>query len=210
MHQPVFWLFHPAPTTALFVQCVLIGWDNALRAIRLRWAMLGAGILSLYVAVSVGSNQTFFAFFVHYFAFNKETGWDRIRIWHYGWISVRNHPLFGIGHNEYERPEWMESSIDMFWLYKHLTFGIPTGVLMLFIFLATVVPTILKTNLTGRLDAYRMGWLFAMGGFFVVGWTVHFWNATYVLFLFLLGSGAWLTEVGPGAGGTKTNRKIGS
>lgn len=197
-----FLAFSSGPTTALFVQCLLIGWDNALRAIRLRWAMLGAGALSLYVAVSVGSNQTFFAFFVHYFAFSKETGWDRIRIWHYGWLSVRNHPLFGIGHNEYERPEWMEPSIDMFWLYNHLTYGIPTGALMLFIFFATVVPTILKTNLPGRLDAYRMGWLFAMGGLFVVGWTVHFWNATYVLFLFLLGSGAWFTEVGPGSGGT--------
>ena len=33
-----------------------------------------------------------------------------------------------------------------------------------------------------------------MTGFFLVGWTVHFWMATYVLFMFLLGSGMWLLE----------------
>ena len=33
-----------------------------------------------------------------------------------------------------------------------------------------------------------------MTAFFMVGWTVHFWGATYVLFLFLLGSGVWILD----------------
>jgi hypothetical protein len=33
-----------------------------------------------------------------------------------------------------------------------------------------------------------------MTGFFLVGWTVAFWDAAYVLFLFLLGSGVWILD----------------
>ena len=36
-----------------------------------------------------------------------------------------------------------------------------------------------------------------MTAFFVVAWTVHFWNATYVLFMFLMGSGVWMLDVKP-------------
>jgi hypothetical protein len=31
-----------------------------------------------------------------------------------------------------------------------------------------------------------------------VGCTVAFWDATYVLFVFFLGSGAWMLDVGAG------------
>ncbi len=34
-----------------------------------------------------------------------------------------------------------------------------------------------------------------MTSFFVVGWAVHFWNGTYVLFLFLMGSGASILDL---------------
>ena len=34
-----------------------------------------------------------------------------------------------------------------------------------------------------------------MTAFFLVGWTVHFWDAAYVLFLFLMGSGVWMLDV---------------
>src|SRR5690606_35923137 len=52
-----------------------------------------------------------------------------------------------------------------------------------------------KKGLSKRDEAYRLGYLITMAGFFLVGWTVHFWNATYVLFLFLVASGAWIREV---------------
>jgi len=29
---------------------------------------------------------------------------------------------------------------------------------------------------------------------FVAGWGVHFWNETYVLLMFLMGSGVWLLD----------------
>jgi hypothetical protein len=44
-------------------------------------------------------------------------------------------------------------------------------------------------------EQYRLGYLITMCSFFLAGWTVHFWNGTYVLFLFLLGSGYWMLDV---------------
>ena len=122
------------PLSALVVQALLMSWGWFLRGFRYRWHVLAAFFASLYTAVSLVSNQSFFEFYVHYFAFSQDTGWDRIRIWHYGWLSVFNHPIFGIGHNEYQRPEWMEPSIDMFWLINFVRFGYIAGILMFLIF----------------------------------------------------------------------------
>ena len=34
-----------------------------------------------------------------------------------------------------------------------------------------------------------------MMGFFVIGWTVDFWDTAYVHLLFLMGSGVWMLDV---------------
>lgn len=183
------------PLSALGFQGLLIAWDTVLKSYPARWPLLGGLFLAMYVTISIGSNQTVVEFYVHYFAFSEATGWDRILIWYFGWASVLAHPVWGIGFNEYVRPDWMEPSIDMFWLLNAVRYGMPGGFLMLLIFAASVIPVMLKKGLSKRDEAYRLGYLITMAGFFLVGWTVHFWNATYVLFLFLVASGAWIREV---------------
>ena len=49
----------------------------------------------------------------------------------------------------------------------------------------------------------RHAWAFTLFGISVAAATVHLWNALFVLFLFLLGSGAWLTDGRPGAPASK-------
>jgi uncharacterized membrane protein len=179
------------PISALFVQLFLMAWDRILRSFKYRWWLLTAPILGMYVVVTLFSNQSFFEFYVHYFAFSQDTGWDRIRIWHYGWASVAHHPMFGIGYEEYERPEWMEASIDMFWLINFVRFGIPAGIMTLVMFALAFYGAIAATPKTEPETSQRRGYVFCLVGFFIVGWTVHFWGAVYLLFMFLLGAGAW-------------------
>ena len=45
-----------------------------------------------------------------------------------------------------------------------------------------------------RLAAYRTGLVVTIAGLCLVGWAVHFWNATLALFMFILGSGAWMLD----------------
>ncbi|MCA1439200.1 O-antigen ligase family protein [Ensifer sp. IC4062] len=197
------------PLSALAVQSLLILWNWLFRNIPSRWSILLALLALMYIAVSLVSNQTFFEFYVHYFAFSQDTGWDRLHIWQYGWASIFKHPLFGIGYHEYERPEWMEPSIDMFWLINFVRFGIPAGVLMLLAFGSVILSLALKKGLDDKRETYRAAYLITMAGLFTVGWTVHFWNAPYLLFMFLLGSASWMFDDEAQATSPRDSRRSG-
>lgn len=188
------------PLSALVMQALLIAWGWILREFRYRWHVLAGFFAALYTAISLLSNQSFFEFYVHYFAFSQDTGWDRIRIWHYGWLSIFNHPIFGIGYHEYQRPEWMEPSIDMFWLINFVRFGYPGGILMFLTFAWVFFSTAFKKGLTEQQNDYRTAYLLSMIGVFTVGWTVHFWNAPYLLIMFYLGSVSWIQDIEGGEG----------
>ena len=76
-----------------------------------------------------------------------------------------------------------------------MRFGIPGGLLMVLSFFAVFLGVSFRKGLDERLVAYRTAYLTMMMAFFLVGWTVHFWGAAYLWFLFLLGSGVWLLDV---------------
>jgi len=125
------------------------------------------------------------------------------------------HPLFGLGLNEWERPDWMGASIDNFWLCLAVRFGLPATMLMMLVFFSILLTVSFRKRLDAKVTEYRTGFLVSMATFFLVGWTVHFWDAAYVLFVFLMGSGVWILDVKPkgescivGAG--VQNRRFGS
>ena len=99
--------------------------------------------------------------------------------------------------NEWERPEWMPPSIDNFWLFYAVHYGLPAAFLLLLAFLSIFLAVGFRKGLDDKMTEYRTGFLITMTAFFLVGWTVHFWDAAYVLFLFLMGSGVWMLDVRP-------------
>jgi hypothetical protein len=190
------------PITAMVAQVALVGWDWILKKNPLRWKVLLAGIAFSWLVISVLSNRSVPAFYISLFSFDQQSAYFRILIWVFGMDSIRHFPLFGVGLGEWLRPSWMPPSIDMFWLIHAIRNGIPAGVFMALIFFTAYLPVAFKKGLPPREDTYRFAYLVAMMGYFVVGWTVHFWNASYVLFLFILGSGIWLLDYKPGQGAT--------
>ena len=181
------------PILAVAVQLCLLAWDGMLRKFVVRWRVLWGLVIISYLALELPSSQTVPQMLTR-FAFDPWTAFYRILIFNYGWSSVMANPLFGTGFNDWLHPAWMTSSIDMFWLVPAIRHGLPGGALCLAAFFAAFV----GVGLQGGLDAKRLNcrtaYLVVMTGFFVAGWTVHFWNATYVLFMFLLGSGLWLYD----------------
>ncbi|MDR6754961.1 hypothetical protein J2Y48_000234 [Mycoplana sp. BE70] len=183
------------PLTALSVQILLLTWNGLLAHVKERWKLFWAVMLAGYAAVAIASNQSVFQFAFTYFSFSPANAYFRVLIWHFGSSSALNHPIFGTGMEDWERPEWMPPSIDMFWLYHAIVYGIPAALAMLAAFLAIFLSVSTRpASADPKLMAYRLAYLAAMASLFCVGWTVHFWNATYVLFLFTLGSGVWLLE----------------
>jgi hypothetical protein len=185
------------PITSVAVQASLLLWNWLLHPIQQRWKLLWFGIFSAYVFVACVSNRSVAAFYVTRFSFDRETAYFRLIIWEYGSASVLRHPLFGTGLGEWDRPSWMPPSIDMFWLANAVFYGLPAGLLMAVLFLSVYIPASLNRGLNKRESRYRTAYLIAMTGFFVTGWAVHFWNASFVLFMLLLGSGVWLLEARP-------------
>ena len=185
------------PVTALVTQMFLLFWNGLLGTIKYRWKILIGLVASVSLAIELIANQSLLDIVVTYFLFDPGSYWFRKIIWMYGSASALNHPFFGTGLGEWERPEWMASSIDNFWLFHAVRYGLPAAFLMLLAFFSNFLAVSFKKGLDGKLGEYRTGFLITMTAFFVVAWTVHFWDATYVLFMFLMGSGVWMLDVKP-------------
>jgi len=186
------------PITALTAQGLLLGWNWILRNVRQRWKILTGFFALAFVAAELLTNRSLPVIFISHFAFDEESAFVRIAIWRYGSESVMNHPLFGIGFNEWARPPWMTSSIDMFWIIDAIRHGLVAELAIMGAFFGVFLGVAFKQGLDERTSAYRTGFLIALTGFFLVGWTVYFWNAAYVLFIFLIGSGVWILDIDAG------------
>ena len=85
----------------------------------------------------------------------------------------------------------------MFWLFNAIKFGQPAafaiGLATFYLFFKT---STLKLDDDPASSSFRFGYCLSLIGFFLAGWTVHYWNATYVYFMFILGCGGWLCERG--------------
>jgi hypothetical protein len=197
-----FFSLSAGPMTALASQGMLLGWNWVLKSIEARWKILCAFGFLAAMSIELLSNRSVPVVFMSYFSFDESSAYVRAEIWRYGSASIMNHPLFGVGFGYWERPSWMSPSIDMFWIIDGVRHGLPAELFMGLAFFAVYLPVAFKSGLDERTQAYKTAFVIAMTGFFLVGWTVYFWNATYVVFIFMLGSGVWILDAKTGAGET--------
>jgi O-Antigen ligase len=180
---------------SIIVQGILLSWDYLMRKSKRKWTILTTIFVVVYLLIDALSNRTPVEVFISYLTFNFGNSFNRVLIWQYGTAQIFNTPWFGIGPTDnWERPDWMVASMDNFWLLIAVRHGVPA-----FLFLALAYASILrnigksKLQNAGRI-ALKKRLLFTIIGISVSICTVHLWNATYALFMFLLGSGLWLLE----------------
>ena len=195
------------PIVAVLMQLALLVWNGLLRGVAARWLILWVLAILAYAILELASDQTMPQILTR-FAFDPWTAFYRLLIFDYGWQSVMSHPVFGTGFDDWLHPAWMTSSIDMFWLVPAIRYGLPAGVLCLAAFLAAYVGVGLKGGLDTATQNCRVAYVITLTGFFTVGWAVHFWNATYVLFVFMLGSGIWILDAPKAETGVAAARKL--
>lgn len=156
------------------------------------WFGLGFIMLSGALLVSAISNRGFFAILISNLTFNPVTGYYRMLQWEYTMDDIANNPLFGIGLNDWTRPEWMNNSIDSFWLLVTLQHGIIAGFILLFVCLYAVFHVL--NNLYKHHPATRWmveSWILAFMSLILIGFTVDYFGKIQPLFFFVLGSIAW-------------------
>lgn len=174
-------------------------WDRMLVRIPRRWLILFLLIVLAYVVVDIISNRTPIHVFVSYLTFSSHNSYTRILIFESSSEAIFKSPWFGYGlTNEWElKWEWLTRSVDNFFLLIALRHGFPALIFFSIAILYVFINLAKLKIVDSRLVAYRAGLLITLGGLIIAGTTVHYWNAIYALFMFLLGSGAWLADYSP-------------
>ena len=185
------------PYTVLILQMFVVGWERMTRGFEARWPLLFSIFGLTYVLIDLLSNRTPFHVFVSYFSFSVQSAYNRINIWNYGTAEVARHPIFGIGFNDWIRGPWMSDSMDNFWLLTAMRYGIPSFLFLAALLIGLVYATSGNKKVPQRWRNARHGWSFTLFGIAVASGTVHLWNALFVMFLFLIGSGVWMYNTRP-------------
>jgi len=177
----------------LMVQLILLTYERVTRWLRGRWLLLSIVVLLLYVFIDWLSNRSGIRVLLSYLTFNSGTALGRIDIWRYGGREVIDSPLFGIGFNDWRRPEWWDSSsVDAFWLLTAMRYGLPAALLLAGAALASMVAVGRRIRTEGRNASPLLGFELSLLALVLAAFTVHYWNGIFVYFLFLVGAGVSL------------------
>ncbi|MEL6584349.1 MAG: hypothetical protein AAFQ36_11000 [Pseudomonadota bacterium] len=185
------------PYVVAFMQIFVSGWERVLGGIMGRWRALFALFGLTYLLIDLLSSRTPFHVFVTYFTFSTQSAYNRINIWNYGTAEVARNPIFGIGLGDWIRAPWMSDSMDNFWLLIAVRYGLPAWAMLVAAMLGLIIMVGRRKNLPTHWVNARHAWAFTLFGITIAAATVHLWNALFVLFLFLIGSGVWMYDTKP-------------
>jgi O-antigen ligase len=178
----------------VFVQIAILIWGKIFKSVKGRWVLLFSFVLFSFIVIDVLSNRNPFEVFVSYLTFNTGSSYNRILIWKFGTANILNHPLFGIGLNDWERPEWMHASMDNFWLIEAVRYGIPAFIFMSSAFLIILFSAGKKRYSDQKLQIIRNSSVISIIGVFFAISSVDLWNATFCWLMFIIGSLAWFKD----------------
>ncbi len=156
------------------------------------WFSFGFIALSGMILIDAISNRGFFKILISHLTFNANTGYYRLLQWKYTMDDIADNPLFGIGLNDWTRPQNLNNSIDSFWLLMTLQHGMIASAILFFTCLYAVF------NVLNRLHKYHFAtrwmvksWILAFVSLILIGFTVDYFGKIQPLFFFMLGSIGW-------------------
>ncbi|WP_172332412.1 O-antigen ligase [Mangrovicoccus sp. HB161399] len=193
------------------IQAGLLGWRWMMRGTGRPWLIFGILFAAFYGTIEVLSDRSAFKVILTMATFSSYNAYWRILIFEYGMQNVWQHPVLGIGLNDWERPTWMYSgSLDNYFLFVAMVYGIPAFLLLATAFLKVLYQAMAMkiSGSNSRLLRARATWVLSMVALILSLCTVHVWGKVYSLVFFIFGSGIWLLDEkdrnradGPGDGG---------
>lgn len=182
------------PIAALSLQIGLLAAYWLLPMWRAKWWVLGTTTATALTIAELASNSSLIEVLIARFAFDPATAYNRLLIWEWGWVNIWANPVFGLGFGDWERLWFMTDSVDLFWIRHMMVNGIPAGALHQLAFWAVVIGLLSRRFGRSAMADLRAGLVIGLLGLYAAGFAVHVWNATYVLYVFLLGSACWMIE----------------
>ncbi len=181
-----------APILLLILQFCAIAWNRLAGGFKWKWKLVAAAFASLYVFLFFWSPYSPVSVILSRITLDPSTSYYRRLIWDYGSAEVLNHPIFGLGKNDWLRPVWMvNDTIDNFWLKIAMQFGFPAITMLILCVLLIIYKLTrkMKTNLSKDYQMACQGWIVSIIALSIVGCTVDFFGSNHVYFYFLLGIG---------------------
>lgn len=179
---------------ASFFHVALIGYDFVTRKLPHRWNILLYLSMAAYVFLSIASNRGPVGILLDKLAHNPVAAWSRVAQWNFGSAAVLRSPIIGIGNRPFPRPAWVTASVDNFWLVWGLRGGLPSAIAIILGVVLVCVAVSKAQYKDSRYNEYRKGAIISIVGVCFAISSVHVWNATFSLLLFLLGASVWLSK----------------
>ncbi len=139
-------------------------------------------------AAELGTKSGTFNLLVRFGSLNSDSAFYRTLIWRFGTQNVVKNPWFGIGYSDWERPVWMGSSIDHYWLLMAIQFGLVTPVLIGLAIIWAIVELLRNSTHSNLVDKRtQIGLAIAMASIALGAISVSMWLAAQVWFHMLMG-----------------------
>jgi hypothetical protein len=185
------------PIMAFAVMVATYVYDRMFKQFAWRWRAYGMIVLGFVAAVYLISNNPT-DWLVSHLTLDPATGYFRIAVFDYSYDQIAVHPYKGWGFGLIGDDDFFSQvSVDSVWLVTALRFGLP----MMYLFLLTNIGTFLRIppkKKSQKTDPYidnaGTAFTFSIMCFMGIGLTVHFWNATWMLWAVCLGARASIKE----------------
>lgn len=156
------------------------------------WFGMAFMSVSVIILINAISNRGFVKLLVSNMTFNPNTGYYRLLQWKYTMDDIAYNPLFGIGLNDWTRPQNLGSSIDSFWLLMTLQHGIIASLLLLLLCLYAVFHVLNRLHKHHSASRWMVNaWIMSFMSLILIGFTVDYFGKIQPLFFFVLGSIGW-------------------
>ncbi|PKP85577.1 MAG: hypothetical protein CVT80_01780 [Alphaproteobacteria bacterium HGW-Alphaproteobacteria-2] len=181
------------PWLSIAVQSILIIWDRITGG---KWVLLIVISICMHIFIESFSNRGTILIIIETFTLNPMTGWWRIHIWNYGTENVLNNPVFGIGLNDWVRPEWLAPTVDNFWLVIAMRHGFPGIGLLGLAIVIHVLRVVRAKGLSEEQSLARTAYMVSLAGLLFTLTTVHVWSSVAMLVMFCIGMGGFFYDNG--------------
>lgn len=184
------------PFLALLAQLGLLIYWRLLRNFDKLWTVLISMVGVGYVLLEILSSRPAFIVIAERLAFNSYTAHLRKILIDHGMIQIAKTPIFGVGYNTWDMPEWMSGSVDNYWLMNALVYGVPAFAFLFGMFIFSMIGASRRKFEKGTLlHDQRRAWVSTVTALTLIMATVAIWGEiASVIFLFM-GAGAFFLLV---------------
>jgi hypothetical protein len=180
------------PLLGLVIVTAVFTYDCILRQYTWRWKALATVLGGLVLGIFLISAHPI-AWIITHITLDPQTGFFRLGTWNYALPLIGQSPFIGYGVVEFGDSSdalIFLKSVDCVWLLEALRYGLPAVMLLLL----TMISALFRKTIILEISKLETGLSLAIISMALIGLTVHFWDATWLLLSLCIGIRASLSE----------------